>query len=122
VDDRSRKTHNVKEEVTMKKSSLLIMLPTAGLLLVLVGCNAEKKEAASTPAVETTTEAAPAATDHPAAAGTEVAATHDCAGVCGMTNVPTDHMTEINGKFYCGGCAVTAREEAAKAEGAQGNG
>jgi hypothetical protein len=38
-------------------------------------------------------------------------ATHDCAGDCGMTNVPESEMTEIDGKWYCAGCARKAQED-----------
>ncbi len=40
---------------------------------------------------------------------TEVA-THDCDGGCGMTNMPADKTTEIDGKFYCTGCAKHMQE------------
>lgn len=32
-------------------------------------------------------------------------ATHDCDGDCGMKDVPMDQLTEIDGKYYCAGCA-----------------
>ena len=35
----------------------------------------------------------------------EIVAAHDCAGGCGMTAMPEDQMTEIDGKWYCAGCA-----------------
>lgn len=52
-------------------------------------------------------EAAPtaAATETAAETATETVAMHDCAGGCGMKAMPEDQMTEIDGKFYCGGCA-----------------
>ena len=34
-----------------------------------------------------------------------VVATHDCEGGCGMTDMPASKTTEIDGKFYCSGCA-----------------
>jgi hypothetical protein len=37
-------------------------------------------------------------------------ATHDCEGACGMTSVPEDQLTEIDGKWYCAGCAAKAKE------------
>jgi hypothetical protein len=45
----------------------------------------------------------------PAEGATEVT-THDCAGGCGMTAVPADQMTEIDGKYYCAGCAAKVKE------------
>lgn len=36
---------------------------------------------------------------------------HDCAGDCGMKDVPVDQLTEIDGKFYCAGCAKSVMEE-----------
>lgn len=36
---------------------------------------------------------------------TKVAVTHDCAGDCGMTNMTPEQTKEIDGKFYCTGCA-----------------
>ena len=35
---------------------------------------------------------------------------HDCDGGCGMKDVPVDKMTEIDGKFYCAGCAKSAEK------------
>ena len=34
----------------------------------------------------------------------EAQATQDCAGDCGMKAVSEDQMTQIDGKWYCGGC------------------
>ena len=42
---------------------------------------------------------------------TETVAVHDCAGGCGMKAVPEDKMTEIDGKFYCAGCAKKVQAE-----------
>jgi len=36
-----------------------------------------------------------------------VAARHDCAGGCGMMDWPEDQMTEIDGQWFCKGCAAT---------------
>ncbi len=36
-------------------------------------------------------------------------ATHDCAGGCGMKDMPADKTTEVDGKFYCSGCATKAK-------------
>ena len=38
-------------------------------------------------------------------------ATHDCDGGCGMKDVPKDQLTEIDGKFYCAGCAKKVQED-----------
>lgn len=84
----------------MKKGNLILMALAMGLMLLLVGCSGGE-ETAETPAAETTT---------------EVAETHDCEGACGMTAVPADKLTEVNGKFYCAGCAGKAKAEA-EAEG-----
>jgi len=80
--------------------------------LPLMGCsggeeNAEPAESAAESAVETPAEStvetpAESTVETPAA---EVAV-HDCDGGCGMTNVPVDKMTEVDGKFYCAGCAA----------------
>ncbi len=79
------------------------------LVLLIAGCgnggdDASQAESAA-PAeemvpVETTTETA-----------TEAVATHDCAGGCGMTAMPEDQMTEIDGKWYCAGCAKKVQDE-----------
>lgn len=45
------------------------------------------------------------------AAGEQAAAVHDCAGGCGMTAVPEDQLTEIEGQWYCAGCARKAGED-----------
>jgi len=45
-----------------------------------------------------------------AKADATVVATHDCDGGCGMTNMPADKTTEIEGKFYCTGCAKHMQE------------
>lgn len=90
----------------MKKLMLLLALLA---LFVVVGCGGESKdtqaEAAKTadaPAVETPAAEHPTA-EHPTAE-TQLAS-HDCDGGCGMTNVPMDQLTEIDGKYYCAGCA-----------------
>ncbi len=46
-----------------------------------------------------------------AKADATVVATHDCEGGCGMTDMPADKTTEIDGKFYCTGCAKHMQEE-----------
>ncbi len=39
----------------------------------------------------------------------EVAATHDCDGGCGMKDVPMDQLTKVDGKYYCASCAEKAK-------------
>lgn len=34
-----------------------------------------------------------------------VVVAHDCAGDCGMTNMTPEQTKEVDGKFYCTGCA-----------------
>jgi PBP1b-binding outer membrane lipoprotein LpoB len=98
------------------------MLPlTVALALVLLvavltgGCGQkEAEEAQAPPPASTTQEAqAPAATEAAETADSTTAgvAVHDCAGGCGMTNVPEDQLTEIDGKWYCAGCAKKLQEE-----------
>ncbi len=72
----------------MKK--MMILLSMALLLFSLVafvGCSDKKAEEAAA-----------------------TIATHDCDGGCGMTNMPADKTTEIEGKFYCTGCAKHMQE------------
>ena len=83
----------------MKKLLIILTLVTLAFALPLVvGCG-EKTETADEAATEAVDEAVTEA-----AAEAEVA-TADCAGSCGMKNVPKDQMTEKDGKFYCAGCA-----------------
>ncbi len=84
----------------MNKGNLVLMALAISLLVFVVGCSGGDNEA-----TEATTEAATEAT-------TEVAETHDCDGPCPMKDVAMDHLTEINGKFYCAGCAVKAKADA----------
>ena len=84
----------------MKKGNLVLMALAIGLMLVVVGCSSGDKEATE------------AATEAATESGTEVAETHDCDGPCPMKDVAMDHLTEIDGKFYCAGCAVKAKAEA----------
>ncbi len=84
---------------------VLTLLALGGL--VLAGCGSKEAEQ---PAAQQTTEQPAAehpAAEHPAAepAGDAAAAVHDCAGACGMTAVPEDQLTEIDGKWYCAACA-----------------
>lgn len=89
-------------------AAMLLMLP------LLAGCGggedaASEAESAAT-AEQPATAEHPAGTEHPAKAATETAAMHDCAGDCGMKAVPEAQMTEVNGKWYCAGCAKKAAE------------
>ena len=84
----------------MNKKNLLLMAMAIGLLVFVVGCSGGDNEATEA-TTEATTEAA-----------TEAVATHDCDGACGMKDVAMDHLTEVDGKFYCAGCAAKAKEEA----------
>ena len=93
------------------------MIPAAFLVallcaLPLMGCgggeeNAEPAESAAESTVETPAESA---VESPAAEPAAEVAVHDCDGGCGMTNVPVDKMTEVDGKFYCAGCAAKLEE------------
>ena len=77
----------------MKK--MMVILSALALMLALVafaGCGDK--------AAETETEKA----------DTPVVATHDCDGGCGMKAMPADQTTEIDGKFYCAGCAKHMQE------------
>lgn len=81
----------------MKKLTLMmVMLLGLGLLAGCGGGEAEQAEQAA-PATE-------------AAADVQVA-THDCDGGCGMTAVPVDKMTVVDGKYYCAGCAAKLETE-----------
>ena len=92
---------------------LILGASVIGLLamfLFIAGCGDGGEEA-------TTQAEHPASSEHPTAdAATEAAkvevekaadavAVHTCAGGCGMKDMPADQMTEIDGKFYCAGCA-----------------
>lgn len=46
-----------------------------------------------------------------AAEAVEAVATHDCAGGCGMKAVAEDQMKEVDGEFYCAGCAAKLETE-----------
>lgn len=94
------------------------LMPILGLLAALVlvfslaACSkkteTQAQKAAPPPAVEQVEQAAPAAVpaaDSTATTATDVAAVHDCAGGCGMNAVPEAQMTQIDGKWYCAGCA-----------------
>ncbi len=40
-----------------------------------------------------------------------VVVAHDCAGDCGMTKMTPEQTKEIDGKFYCTGCAKKLEAE-----------
>jgi hypothetical protein len=86
-------------------SALLLMLS----LVAVVGCG-------SGDTAEETKAEAPKAEE---AAPTTVAL-HDCDGGCGMTQMAAAQTTEIDGKFYCAGCAKKV-QEAAHEEGHEGH-
>lgn len=83
----------------MTRPTILIIALLA-VLFMAAGCGGDTAEEQAAPAESAATETA-------AEAATTVA-THDCDGGCGMTDVPVDKMTEIDGKFYCAGCAKKA--------------
>ena len=73
------------------------------LVLLIAGCDSSDD---STPQAESSApaeETAPVETATESAA--EAVAVHDCAGGCGMKAVPESQMTEVDGKWYCAGCA-----------------
>lgn len=75
--------------------------------LLIAGCGGGGEDtAAEAESAAPAAEAAP-----PAETATETVAVHDCAGGCGMKAVPEDKMTEIDGKFYCAGCAKKVQAE-----------
>ncbi len=78
--------------------------------LLIAGCGGGEDTAAEAESAAPVKEAAPAA-ETAAETATESVAVHDCAGGCGMKAVPEDKMTEIDGKFYCAGCAKKAQAE-----------
>jgi len=109
----------------MKKLTILAILVAA--LFLMTGCSGSKETANKAEQAEQaapTTEAAPSeaapaetmpAESTPAESMPgEAVATHDCAAGCGMTNVPEDQMTEIDGKWYCAHCAKKMQEQAGK--------
>ncbi|MEN8006149.1 MAG: hypothetical protein ABFS42_04000 [Candidatus Krumholzibacteriota bacterium] len=88
------------------------------LILFVAGCGGGDDAATEAEGAATTEEAAPveAAAEEAAETTTEMVAAHDCAGECGMKAVPEDQMVEIEGKWYCGGCAKHMQTEG-EAEG-----
>jgi len=99
----------------MKRRMLLFSCALALVALIALvagGCGKKESEQAPPPQTQAPQEqpapAAPAETTGTAAdttAHASTAAVHDCAGGCGMTNVPEDQLTLIDGKWYCAGCA-----------------
>jgi len=53
----------------------------------------------------------------PAEKAAETVAVHDCAGGCGMEAVAEEKMTEVDGKWYCAGCAKKAQQDHEHEEG-----
>ncbi len=89
----------------MKKLMLLaVLLLGLGLL---VGCGDGDDTAAETTeaATDVADDVIEAAQDAADAAGTAMAM-HDCAGGCGMKDVPEATMVEKDGEWYCAGCAT----------------
>lgn len=88
----------------MKKLFLLLaLLALAFAVALFVGCGQKS------------------ATEEGAKPAAEVA-THDCAGDCGMKNVPADQLTEIDGKYYCAGCKDKAEAAHTHEQGDDGHG
>jgi len=88
-------------------AAMLLMLP------LVTGCGDGEDTAAEAESAAADQPAAAAAdhpTEHPTTEATETVAAHDCAGGCGMKAVPEADMTEVNGKWYCAGCAKKAAE------------
>lgn len=105
----------------MKKSILAGTALTifAALILLMAGCGGGEDTAADAESAAPAEQTAPAEQPAPETEGETVAA-HDCAGGCGMKNWPEDQMTEIDGKWYCAGCAKKVQADG-KEEG-QGDG
>lgn len=99
----------------MKKTNLLMMGLAILLVLAVAACGGDKK--AEVPAAQETAVPAETAPATDTGTATEVASVHDCDGACGMKNVAMDHLTEIDGKYYCAGCATKAKSAAAEGHG-----
>ena len=91
------------------------MFPVAPLILLLAlvlliaGCDSSDENASQAESSAPAEEIAPVETATESA--TEAVAVHDCAGGCGMKAVPEDQMTEIDGNWYCAGCAKKVQTE-----------
>lgn len=83
-------------------SLALMALLAIGLLLS--GCSGGEDTEATADKADPAVDSAP----------TETVAAHDCEGGCGMKAVPEANMTQVDGKWLCGGCAK-------KAEAAEGH-
>ncbi|MBE0567660.1 MAG: hypothetical protein IH621_17015 [Krumholzibacteria bacterium] len=97
--------------------TMVLVLAFAVGVLVLAGCGDKPAEQAeqAVPATQSTGTAAEHPTAQPAEhpgspAADQAVATHDCAGGCGMTAVPEDQLTLVDGKWYCAGCVAKAKE------------
>jgi hypothetical protein len=93
---------------------MMFALATDAGAQLLCGCGggeAEQPTPAGQSAGTAAEQAAPPAPEHPTEhpAATAVA-THDCDGGCGMTAVPEDQLTQIDGKWYCAACAKKVQE------------
>ena len=88
----------------MRKPIIVLALVLFALPLALAGCG-EKEQAA--------VEAGAAVKDEAAVEidAVEQVVAHDCDGGCGMKDVPLDQLKEIDGKFYCAGCAQNVKPE-----------
>jgi hypothetical protein len=76
----------------MRKLLTILALMLFALPLALAGCGETEQADSEADAVEKI-------------------ATHDCDGGCGMKDVSTDQLKEIDGKFYCAGCAQKVEKE-----------
>ena len=76
----------------MRKLLIFLAVVLFALPLALAGCGESEQAASEADAVEKV-------------------ATHDCAGGCGMKDVAVDQLTEVDGKFYCAGCAPKVDKE-----------
>jgi anaerobic selenocysteine-containing dehydrogenase len=85
------------------------LISLVALVLLIAGCGGSDESASQAESAAPAEEVAPAETA--AETATETVAAHDCAGGCGMTAVSEDKMTEIDGKWYCAGCAKKAQAE-----------
>ena len=92
----------------MSRRSILTMTLVAVLFLMplVAGCGGGSTEEKAAPAESAATETAAETTE----AAAETVATHDCDGGCGMTGVAEAKLTEVEGKWYCAGCAKKAQE------------
>lgn len=97
----------------MKKEQIIAAIAALVLLVGMAACGGNEQEATADKAAAEQPASEHPVSEHP---GTEVAEAHDCDGGCGMKAVPMDKLTEINGKYYCAGCAKKAQDEAGEGE------